>query len=94
MIDDKVNGYTYDHPDFLPLWKVVEHMGAAMFIHQEGETLVRQRSASYHLSNTIGNVVDRAVTCASFVFGGVMDRCLDLNVGNQTGRKSPCKGGR
>ena len=34
----------------------------------------------YHLPNTIGNLVDRAVTFASFVFGGVMDQCPDLKI--------------
>jgi aminocarboxymuconate-semialdehyde decarboxylase len=32
------------------------------------------------LPNTIGNLADRAVTFASFVFGGVMDRYPDLKV--------------
>jgi aminocarboxymuconate-semialdehyde decarboxylase len=81
MIDDKVNGKTFDEPEFLPLWRAAEQMGALMFIHQQGgETLVKQRSNRYHLPNTIGNLVDRAVTFASFVFGGVMDACPDLKI--------------
>jgi aminocarboxymuconate-semialdehyde decarboxylase len=51
-----------------------------MFIHQGGATLVRQRADRYHLPNTVGNLVDRAVTFASFVFGGVMDQCPDVKV--------------
>lgn len=27
MIDDKVNGHTYDEPEFLPLWQAAEQMG-------------------------------------------------------------------
>ena len=80
MIDDKINGRTYDEPEFLPLWKAAESMGALMFIHQGGGTLVSQRTGKYHLPNTIGNLVDRAVTFASFVFGGVMDACPDLKI--------------
>jgi aminocarboxymuconate-semialdehyde decarboxylase len=80
IIDDKVNGKTYDEPEFLPLWQAAEQMGALMFIHQGGETLVEQRTDCYHLPNTIGNLVDRAVTFASFVFGGVMDKCPDLKI--------------
>jgi aminocarboxymuconate-semialdehyde decarboxylase len=81
MIDDKVNGRTYDHPDFLPLWKAAEQMGALMFIHQGGgTTVVKPRADRYHLPNTIGNLADRAVTFASFVFGGVMDACPNLKV--------------
>jgi aminocarboxymuconate-semialdehyde decarboxylase len=81
MINDTANGRTYDESEFLPLWKAAEQMGAVMLIHQEGgDTLVTPRSNKYHLHNTIGNLVDRAVTFATFVFGGVMDKCPDLKV--------------
>ena len=80
MIDDKVNGRTYDEPEFLPLWRAAEQMGALMFIHQGGDTLVTPRLDRYHLPNTIGNLVDRTVTFASLVFGGVMDKCPNLKV--------------
>ena len=79
-IDDKVNGRTYDEPDFFPLWKAAEQMGAVLLIHQSAPNVVEQRSLSYHLPNTIGNLVERAVTFASFVFGGVMDACPDFRV--------------
>ena len=56
-------------------------MGALVFIDEQGgETVVTERSNQYHLPNTIGNMVDRAVTFASFVFGGVMDACPELKV--------------
>jgi aminocarboxymuconate-semialdehyde decarboxylase len=81
MINDTVNGRTVDDPELLPLWKAAEQMGAVMFVHQQGgDTLVTPRSNRYHLPNTIGNLVDRAVTFASLVFGGVMDACPDLRV--------------
>ena len=81
MINDTANNRTYDEPEYLPLWKAAEEMGAVIFIHQQGgDTLVTPRLNRYHLANTIGNLVDRAVTFASFVFGGVMDKCPDLKV--------------
>ena len=80
MIGDHVNGVTYDDPSFMPLWRAAESLGAAIFIHQFGDTVVSARSDRYHLPNTIGNLADRAVTFASFVFGGVMDACPDLKV--------------
>jgi aminocarboxymuconate-semialdehyde decarboxylase len=81
MINGTVNGRTFDEPDLLPLWKAAEQMGALMFIHQQGgDTLVTARLNRYHLPNTIGNLVDRAVTFASFVFGGVMDACPNLKI--------------
>jgi aminocarboxymuconate-semialdehyde decarboxylase len=80
MINDHVNGRTFDEPELLPFWKEAERMGALIFIHQARPTLVLQRTERYHLPNTIGNLVDRAVTFASFVFGGVMDQCPELKV--------------
>jgi aminocarboxymuconate-semialdehyde decarboxylase len=80
MINDHVNGRTFDEAEFLPFWKAAEQMGALIFIHQARPTLVTQRIERYHLPNTIGNLVDRAVTFAAFVFGGVMDACPDLKV--------------
>jgi len=70
MINDQINGCTFDEPEFLPFWKAAEQMGALLLIHQARPTLVTQRTTRYHLPNTIGNLVDRAVTFASFVFGG------------------------
>jgi aminocarboxymuconate-semialdehyde decarboxylase len=80
MINDQINGHTFDEPEFLPFWKAAEQMGALLLIHQARPTLITQRTTSYHLPNTIGNLVDRAVTFASFVYGGVMDACPDLRV--------------
>lgn len=80
MINDHVNGNTYDDPDFRPFWQAAERLGALIFIHQGDPTLVTARSENYHLFNTIGNLVDRTVTFASLVFGGVMDRFPDLKI--------------
>jgi aminocarboxymuconate-semialdehyde decarboxylase len=79
-INDHVNGRTLDEPEFRPFWKAAEQLGALIFFHQGGETLVTSRSTRYHLPNTIGNLVDRAVTFATLVSGGVMDECPGLKV--------------
>ena len=80
MIDDSVNGKTYDDPEFYPVWEVAEQTGAVILIHQGMQTVVGDRSTRYHLPNTIGNLVERAITYASFVFGGVMDKYPGLRV--------------
>ena len=80
MIDDQVNGKTYDDPEFYPLWEVAEQTGAVILIHQALETVVSARLNRYHLPNSIGNLADRAITFASFVFGGVMDKYPDLRI--------------
>jgi aminocarboxymuconate-semialdehyde decarboxylase len=79
-INDHVNGRTLEEPEFRPFWKAVEQLGALVFFHQAGETLVTPRSTRYHLPNTIGNLVDRAVTFATLTFGGVLDAFPDLKL--------------
>jgi len=79
-INDHVNGRTLDEPEFRPFFKAAEQMGAVIFFHQSMETLVTPRSRRYHLPNSIGNLVDRAVTFATLVHGGVMDECPELKI--------------
>ena len=80
MIGDQVNGKTFDEPEFLPIWKAAEEMGALIFIHQGGQTIGSERQPRYHVRNTIGNLADRTVTFAAFAFGGIMDQFPDLKI--------------
>jgi aminocarboxymuconate-semialdehyde decarboxylase len=79
-INDHVNGRTLEEPEFRPFWKAAEALGALVFFHQASETLVTPRTTRYHLPNSIGNLVDRAVTFATLVHGGVMDAFPGLKV--------------
>lgn len=79
-INDHVNGVTFDNPRFYPFWEAVESLGAVVFFHQCGPTLVKARTTRYALPNSIGNLVDRAVTFGTLVFGGIMDRYPDLKI--------------
>ena len=79
-INDHVNGMTFDDPTFYPFWEAVESLGAVVFFHQCGPTLVKARTTRYALPNSIGNLVDRAVTFGTLVFGGIMDRYPDLKI--------------
>jgi len=79
-INDHVNGRTLEEPEFRPFWKAAQELGALVFFHQAGDTVVTSRSARYHLPNTIGNLADRTVTFATLVFGGVMDEFPDLKI--------------
>jgi aminocarboxymuconate-semialdehyde decarboxylase len=73
MIGDHVNELMYDDVRFRPLWKAAEDMGAILFLHQASPTLVASRFDRYHLSNTVGNPVERTLSFAALVFGGVLD---------------------
>src|SRR5437879_2925514 len=79
-INDHVNGRTLDEAEFRPFWKAADQLGALIFFHQGGETLVSPRTKRYHLPNTVGHLVDRPVTFATLVSGGVMDECPDLKI--------------
>ena len=80
MINDHLNGITFDDPRFYPFWKAAEELDAFILIHQSRPTVVTPRLDRYHLPNSIGNLVDRTVTFATFVYGGVIDKFPDLTV--------------
>src|SRR5499426_3378755 len=79
-INDHINGRTLDDPEFRPFWRAAEQMDAVIFFHQAMETTVTPRTRRYHLPNSIGNLVDRAVTFATLVSGGVLDEYPDLKI--------------
>ena len=80
MIGDHVNGVLYDDPRFRPFWKAAQEMHALVFLHQASPTLVSTRIDRYHLPNTVGNAVERTLSFAALVFGGVMDAFPELDV--------------
>lgn len=80
MIDDHVNGLTYDEPVFEDFWAAAEELDAYVLVHQFQPTVVAYRTEKYFLLNSIGNLVDRAVTFGTLVYGGVMDRHPNLKI--------------
>lgn len=80
MIDDHVNGHTYDEPRFDAFWQAAEELGALLFVHQYAPTSVEARIDKYFFFNSIGNLVDRTITFGALVYGGVMDRYPQLKV--------------
>jgi aminocarboxymuconate-semialdehyde decarboxylase len=80
MINDHVNGRTYDDSSFEPIWGAAERHRAFLLIHQYGPTTVWYRTKNYFLPNSVGNLVDRTITFGCLVFGGVMDRHPGLRV--------------
>jgi aminocarboxymuconate-semialdehyde decarboxylase len=80
MIDDHVNGLTYDHELFAPFWAAAEALDAFIFVHQGAPTSVTYRTQKYFLLNTVGNLVDRTLTYGCLVYGGLMDKHPGLTV--------------
>jgi aminocarboxymuconate-semialdehyde decarboxylase len=80
-LDMVVNGQTWDEPQFLPLFKAAESMGAVLFFHpQPNDNLVLARTQRYGLANSIGVPVEDALMVATLIFGGILDACPDLKV--------------
>lgn len=80
MVDDHVNGLTYDNAIFDPLWEAVAELDAFVLIHQNMRTTVAYRTRDYFLPNSIGNLTDRAITFGTFIYGGVMDKYPGLKI--------------
>jgi len=57
MLNDTIQGQTFDAPDLLPFWQAAEQLGALLFVHQGGPTVVSPRADRYHLPNTVGGGV-------------------------------------
>jgi aminocarboxymuconate-semialdehyde decarboxylase len=79
-IGDHVNGRELDEPQFAPFWSAVQELGAVVFFHQCSKTVAEYRTQRYGIPNVVGNLAERAITFATLVYGGVMDRFPDLKI--------------
>ena len=80
-LDTSVNGQTWDEPQFVPLFKAAESLGAVLFFHpQPVDNLLLARTDKYGLSNSIGVPVEDALLVATLIFGGIFDTCPGLKV--------------
>lgn len=74
-------GHTWDEPQFAPLFKAAEALGAVLFFHpQPVENLFLARTEKYGISNSIGVPVEDALLVATLIFGGIFDACPALKV--------------
>ena len=80
-LDTVVNGASWDEPQFLPLFKAAERMGAVLFFHpQPQHNLLFQGADRYSVANSVGVIVEDALLVATLIFGGILDACPDLKV--------------
>jgi aminocarboxymuconate-semialdehyde decarboxylase len=80
-LDTVVNARNWDEPDFLPLFKAAEAMGAVLFFHpQPHANLLLSRTDRYGLTNSIGVPIEDTLVVATLIFGGVLDACPQLKV--------------
>jgi aminocarboxymuconate-semialdehyde decarboxylase len=78
-LDTVMHGHNWDEPQFLPLFKAAEAMGAVLFFHpQPQDNLAVPRLNRYGIPNSIGVIVEDTLIVATLIFGGILDACPDL----------------
>jgi aminocarboxymuconate-semialdehyde decarboxylase len=78
-LDTVMQGHNWDEPQFLPLFKAAEAMGAVLFFHpQPQDNLAVPRLNRYGIPNSIGVIVEDTLIVATLIFGGILDACPHL----------------
>ena len=78
-LDTLVNGRNWDDPQFLPLFKAAEAMGAVLFFHpQPQHNFMVERADVYGFSNSLGVIMEDALIVSVLICGGILDACPDL----------------
>ena len=80
-LDTVVNGKSWDEPEFLPLFKAAEEMGAVLFYHpQPNNNLVMEYFGKYAMGNSFGVPLEDTLVVAALIFGGILEKRPDLKV--------------
>jgi aminocarboxymuconate-semialdehyde decarboxylase len=80
-LDTVVNGKNWDEPEFLPLFRAAEEMGAVLFYHpQPNNNLVMEKFSKFAMGNSFGVPLEDTLVVAALIFGGILDKCPDLKV--------------
>ena len=78
-LDTVVGRRNWDDPEFLPLFKAAEAMGAVLFFHpQPQHNFMVERAEGYGFPNSLGVIVEDALIVSVLIFGGILDACPDL----------------
>ncbi len=80
MVGSNVEGIQFDDARFLPFFKECESRQVFIFFHPY-ISAGRRIFTKYYLTNLYGNPMDTAMTIASLIFGGVLEKCPTLKVG-------------
>ena len=92
-LDAVFNGHSWDEPQFLPLFKAADEMGAVLFFHPHPQdNIVSAASNPYSLGNLFGVLVEDTLVFSALVFGGVLEKCPDLKVCIAHGAGPACFG--
>jgi aminocarboxymuconate-semialdehyde decarboxylase len=91
MVGSHVNGLDWDTEELFPVLAAANDLGAFVFVHP-AHGRANSFLTRYHLRNLIGNPFETTVAIASLIFGGVLDRLPDLDIGFAHGGGYACLG--
>ena len=74
-----VDNRDLDDPLFEPIFAKIEELNLPVFLHPL-QTVGRERTKPFYLSNLLGNPFDTALAGCHLIFGGVLDRHPKLQV--------------
>ncbi len=78
-LNTNMEGCNWDEERFLPFFQAAERSGAFLFFHPHNPA-GSDRASRYYLSNLISFPLDTTIAIASFIFGGVLDKCPNLKL--------------
>lgn len=79
MIATAVGDDELSHSRFNPFWAKAEELGAVVFIHPLGSSLM-ERLDRFYLANIIGQPIETTIALSHIIFGGVLDRHPGLKI--------------
>src|SRR5262249_21267287 len=83
-IGGSVNGQEISDPKFHPFWARAEELGAAVFIHPQGDgaptQLAQRLGGNGYLTNVIGNPLETTIALSHLIFEGTLDRFPGLKI--------------
>jgi aminocarboxymuconate-semialdehyde decarboxylase len=79
QISASVNEVELSDPALDPFWEVADELGAVVFIHPSGSSLM-ERLDKFYLANIIGQPIETTIALSHLIFGGVLDRNPALKI--------------
>jgi aminocarboxymuconate-semialdehyde decarboxylase len=74
-----IEGRDFSDPEFLPVFQRIEALGLPVFLHPNG-AVGGKRFDPFYLANILGNPFDTTIAACHLIYGGVMDKCPNLQI--------------
>lgn len=74
-----IEGRDFSDLEFLPVFQRIEALGLPVFLHPNG-AVGGKRFDPFYLANILGNPFDTTIAACHLIYGGVMDKCPNLQI--------------